>query len=121
MTLCVIASLFVLPTKAIAEPSTYKPHIKVYAFEQVLEKWGSEEWDAFDKVIAKESSWKSEAQNPTSTAYGLGQLLNSTWGSVGCVKTSDPYVQIDCTIKYIEQRYETPKKALKFHYSNNWY
>lgn len=123
MLACVMVSLLGLPTKAVAEPTNIinPTHIKVYAFQKVLDRWGSEQWDAFDKLVDRESKWESNAQNPNSTAYGLGQLLNSTWDTVGCKKTDIPEEQINCTIKYIEQRYKTPKQALQFHYSNNWY
>jgi len=119
-----IVSLLVLPTKAIAEPPEIVPtsiNIKTYAFDVIFDIWGSSQWDSFDKLIERESHWKSEAQNPKSTAYGIGQFLNSTWKDVGCVKTSDKYKQIDCTIKYIQDRYGTPHKALSFHYKNNYY
>lgn len=81
----------------------------------------ADEWYYFDKIITKESHWKSDAQNPHSTAYGLAQFLNSTWKSVGCVKTSDPYTQIDCAILYIDQRYGSAEKAWQFHTINNFY
>lgn len=97
------------------------PDIKVYAKQQVVDRWGEAEWDSFDKLIKRESSWNSNAQNPNSSAYGLGQFLNSTWASVGCVKTSNKYEQIDCAIDYVQKRYNTPTKALSWHVKNNWY
>ena len=77
-------------------------------------------WSALSKLIAKESSWNPNAQNPSSTAYGLFQFLNSTWGSYGA-KTSDPAGQAQAGLKYIQDRYGDPKKALAFHKKNNWY
>lgn len=77
-------------------------------------------WSALSKLIAKESSWNPNAQNPSSTAYGLFQFLNSTWGSYGA-KTSDPAGQARAGLKYIQDRYGDPKKALAFHKKNNWY
>lgn len=97
------------------------PEIKVYAKQQVVDRWGEAEWEAFNTIIMKESKWNSNAQNPYSSAYGLGQFLNSTWATVGCTKTNDKYTQIDCTIKYISQRYKTPTRALNFHLKNNYY
>ena len=118
---CAVVSLLGLPTKAIAEPLEIKEDIKVYAFKVILEKWGSEQWDSFDKLVNKESRWINTAQNPTTTAYGIGQFLNSTWKTVGCEKTSNEYEQVDCMIDYIEYRYEKPSKALQFHLKNNYY
>jgi hypothetical protein len=99
----------------------YEDPIRDYAYWEVVENWNEAEWKAFNLIITKESNWNPNAQNPNSTAFGLGQFLNSTWAGVGCVKTNDPEKQIDCTIKYIEDRYETPSKALSFHLANNWY
>jgi len=122
--LALIISLLLISTKVIAEAPKHieePPNIKVYAFEKVLNRWGSEQWDSFDKLIIKESKWDSESQNPNSSAYGIGQFLNSTWNTVGCEKTKDVYKQIDCTINYVELNYKTPQKALQFHLKNNWY
>ena len=94
---------------------------KQYAYSKVLEVWSEDEWREFDILIQKESNWRSNAQNPNSSAYGYGQFLNSTWKLVGCTKTSDPDIQIDCTIKYIKNTYGTPTQALNFHYVNNYY
>lgn len=32
-----------------------------------------------DKIIQCESGWSHTAKNPNSSAYGLGQVINSTW------------------------------------------
>lgn len=83
--------------------------------------WGSgRHWDSLSKLISKESSWNPNAQNPTSTAYGLFQFLNSTWGSYGA-KTSNPTGQAQAGMKYIKARYGDPEKAWAFHKKNNWY
>ena len=94
---------------------------KEYAEKIITDRWGYFEWLDFRELIQRESKWIPTAQNPKSTAYGLGQFLNSTWKSVGCVKTSDPVIQLDCTADYVAQRYGSPSKALKFHKTNNWY
>lgn len=84
--------------------------------------WGTGgEWDNLYALIQKESSWNPKAQNPTSTAYGLFQFLDSTWASVGATKTSDPAGQAQAGLKYIANRYGTPSKAWAFHKANNWY
>lgn len=69
----------------------------------------------------KESGWNNNAQNPTSTAYGIGQFLNSTWGSYGYSKTADPSTQVKAMAAYIKARYGSPSKALAFHLAHNWY
>lgn len=104
-----------------AEVKIEEVKIEDYAKEKVAEKFGEKHWPAFHKLIQKESSWDHEAKNPKSSATGLGQFLDSTWKSVGCEKTLEPKIQIDCAIKYIEKIYETPEKALVFHNKNNYY
>ena len=99
----------------------YHQDIKSYARCKVTDAFVSDEWGAFEYLVHKESSWRPEAQNPKSTAYGLMQFLDSTWATVGCEKTSDPKKQIDCGIDYIIDRYGTPTKAKVFHNQNNWY
>lgn len=110
----------VISAPRVAHPEQL-PDIKTYAKERIISKWGEAQWAHFEDLIERESSWNSEAKNPKSTAYGLGQFLNSTWDDVGCVKTKDPYIQINCTISYVEQRYETPHGAIKFHNKKNYY
>lgn len=97
-----------------------KPPIKEYAEQMVLDTFGAY-WNEFNELINRESKWDSQAQNPNSTAFGLAQFLNSTWKSVDCIKTPDPYKQIDCAIVYIKDRYDNPAKALKFHRAKGWY
>lgn len=106
-------------------PKPNVPDFKQYAYQQLKdtwsENWSEKEWTAFDTIIKKESGWNNEAQNPNSSAFGYGQFLNSTWKLVGCTKTADANTQIDCTIKYINKVYGSPRKALNFHLSNGWY
>ena len=82
--------------------------------------WDASQFAAWDAIINAESGWNPNAQNPTSTAYGLGQFLNSTWKGYGA-KTSDGATQLAYMARYIKQRYGTPQRALEFHYKNNYY
>jgi len=72
-------------------------------------------------LLRHESSLNPKAQNPTSTAYGLFQFLDSTWKSVGMKKTSDPEQQFVGGFKYIKQRYGTPEAAWAFWQKHHWY
>lgn len=76
---------------------------------------------AWYKLGMKESGWRNTAQNPTSTAYGIGQFLDSTWRGYGIPKTSDPAQQVEAMARYIKARYGSPAAALAFHNSHNWY
>lgn len=79
------------------------------------------ELSAWYTLGMKESGWRNTAQNPISTAYGIGQFLNGTWGRYGIPKTSDPALQVEAMARYIRHRYGSPSAALAFHYRNNWY
>lgn len=83
--------------------------------------WTAQELQAWYTLGMKESGWRNTAQNPTSTAYGIGQFLNSTWAGVGIAKTSDPRLQVEAMARYIKNRYGSPSRALAFHLSHNWY
>ena len=83
--------------------------------------WTGEQWSALDWIVQHESSWNPTAQNPTSTAYGLFQFLDSTWATVGASKTSDPSAQISAGLAYIAQRYGNPLNAQAFWQANGWY
>ena len=102
-----------------------KPSIKEYAEQATIKAFGGQ-WTAMNTIVAKESrNWTvTTAHYPKSkksTAYGLGGFLDKTWGTVGCKKTSDPYTQINCTIKYVKKNYKTPENALQHHKKFNWY
>ncbi len=115
--------LFLLPIRfsvAEAPQPPKRPEIREYA-ENLVNTTFKGGWSEFEAIINKESKWDPVAQNATTTAYGIGQFLNSTWRIVGCKKTADPYMQIDCMVKYVQNIYGTPSRALKHHLKYNWY
>ena len=84
--------------------------------------WNSgAEWAALVDLVQRESSWNPQADNPTSTAYGLFQFLDSTWAGTGIGRTSDPVQQAIAGLRYIQSRYGSPSAAIAFHNSHNWY
>lgn len=84
--------------------------------------WGAgPQWDALYKLVMKESGFRNTAQNPTSTAFGMFQFLNSTWAGYGIPKTAEPNAQAEAGMRYIQARYGSPLGALAFHRSHNWY
>lgn len=82
--------------------------------------WGPGEQSALIKLWNQESGWNPNAQNPTSTAYGIAQFLDSTWGPYG-PKTSNASLQIQYGLEYIHSRYGTPTMAWAHEQANNWY
>ncbi|MGK5115740.1 transglycosylase SLT domain-containing protein, partial [Geodermatophilus sp. CPCC 205506] len=90
--------------------------------EYAMSKVGSaDQFSCLENLWGKESGWNPNAQNPTSTAYGIPQFLNSTWAGTGIAKTSDGYRQIDAGLIYIENRYGSPCAAWAHSKANNWY
>jgi hypothetical protein len=83
--------------------------------------WTGSDWTAFNQIIMMESGWCNTVKNPSSTAYGIGQFLNTTWATVGGYMTSNAQLQILWTIAYIKGRYGGPQAALTFHLQNGWY
>lgn len=79
------------------------------------------ELSAWYQIGMNESGWNNNAQNPTSTAYGIGQFLDSTWAGVGGSKTSDPRLQVQYMAQYIKNRYGSPSRALAFWNAHHWY
>jgi hypothetical protein len=87
----------------------------------IKENVSTKELSCYFNIIDRESRWNPLAQNPNSTAFGLGQFLNSTWGLVDSKKTKDPYVQIDAMIKYVNLIYGDGCKAWDFKKYKGWY
>ncbi len=91
-------------------------------------KWvGFETWSrnkALSALSYYESGRNPTAKNPTSTAYGLFQFLNSTWKGTGFPKdqaiATDKnsrkaiIVQIAAGLRYVQAVYKTPERALAF-------
>jgi len=123
--LVIILTIFLLalyiPRSSASYTAPINPDIKLYSFLEVEKIWHYKEWQAFSEIVRRESEWNHLAQNKKSTAFGLGQFLNSTWATVGCEKTEDPYKQIDCAIKYIDKNYGSPSNALTFWNKHKWY
>jgi hypothetical protein len=90
--------------------------------EYAMSKVGSgSEFTCLENLWGKESRWNPNAQNPSSTAYGIPQFLNSTWAGTGIAKTSDGYRQIDAGLIYIENRFGSPCAAWSHSQSKGWY
>jgi hypothetical protein len=83
--------------------------------------WTGHDWNAWVLLTSKESGGCETAQNRYSTAYGIGQFLNSTWASTGIAKTDDPAQQIEAMALYIEDRYGNPQGAWSHSQRRNWY
>lgn len=77
-------------------------------------QWNSSEFKALAKLWGKESGWSATADNPTSTAFGVAQILNMH------PDTPAPR-QVERGLAYIQHRYEKPSIAWAHWRSNGWY
>lgn len=106
-----------LPKQVVQTKATPKQkyHNKVTAMRYAKAGWN---WDRQQRKCAyslfmKESRFDHLADNPRSTAFGIGQVLKET--------SKDPAIQILNAYKYIKHRYDTPCRALAHHHRKNWY
>jgi len=108
-----IAILAVTSTTGIqnANSANYSiDHLKLYAHSRILDY---KEFQCFNKIITKESRWSYRAKN--GSHFGLGQMRSKHYRDL------DPFRQIDATLRYITNRYQTPCKAWAFHQERNYY
>ena len=84
-------------------------------------KVGAAQFGCLDKLWNRESHWRANADNPSSTAYGIAQLLDSTWAHTGIGKSSDGYRQVDAGLVYIDKAYGSPCSAWSHETSHGWY
>jgi hypothetical protein len=115
--------LVALPhAEAQAPIKTLEQRIKVMAPKQYAAHLVQKQWKNHDReykclvqLWQKESGWRPHAANPTSTAWGIPQFLNSTWVNYGYpVRPKDPQIQIKAGLRYIYKRYSTPCNAWEF-------
>ena len=89
--------------------------------------WADSQWPSLDNLVTRESGWRPEAANPTSTARGLFQFLKSTWAAYITNKGGPPYWNTDVGwqarggLDYIRTRYGSPAGAWDFWQRNHWY
>jgi SLT domain-containing protein len=77
---------------------------------------------SFNKIISRESSWKVNAVNRKSGAYGLPQALpGSKMASAGKDWRTNPTTQIRWALKYMNTRYGSPNAAWAFWRTHHWY
>lgn len=82
--------------------------------------------DAEWYIISRESGGRTNAQNPTSTAFGLGQLLIANRQYYGRIlgvspNTTDYAAQLQMFRMYVADRYGTADNAARFWAAHHWY
>lgn len=84
--------------------------------------WGSDQMSCLIKLWTKESSWRADAYNTSSGAYGIPQSLpGSKMASAGSDWMTNANTQINWGLSYIAGRYGSPCAAWSWHLGHNWY
>ncbi len=78
------------------------------------------EFSCLDSLYESESGWRVDADNPTSSAYGIPQALTQLHALPDDYMTSAES-QIRWGLGYIRDAYGTPCSAWSFKSGNNWY
>jgi hypothetical protein len=87
--------------------------LPVYGFDD-------SQFSCLDSLYVSESDWRVDADNPTSSAYGIPQALTQLHDLPADYMTSAES-QIRWGLEYIQDVYGTPCEAWSFKQGNNWY
>ena len=82
--------------------------------------FSADQFECLDALYVSESDWQVDADNPTSSAYGIPQALTETHDMPPGYFT-DAEVQIRWGLEYIKDSYGSPCSAWEFKQANNWY
>lgn len=84
--------------------------------------WGPDQMQCLSLLWTQESSWLTDATNPSSGAYGVAQALPpDKYYSAGSDWLSNYRTQIDWGLGYIRDRYGSPCNAWQHEMGFNWY
>jgi Peptidase family M23/D-alanyl-D-alanine carboxypeptidase len=82
----------------------------------------SKQFVCLNNLWEKESNWNYQADNPSSSAYGIPQALpGNKMATVGADWRTNPKTQIIWGLGYIQGRYGEPCKAWAHSQQKNWY
>lgn len=90
----------------------WKPHTP--AMRYAIGLVPARQWPCLAALWNAESGWSPTSDNPTSSAYGIPQIL-------GLSPDLTPQQQVDRGLSYIRHRYGTPCAAWTYHKAHGWY
>ncbi|CAM3551765.1 aggregation-promoting factor C-terminal-like domain-containing protein [Nocardioides zeicaulis] len=82
--------------------------------------FSSDQFSCLDALYMSESGWRIDADNPSSSAYGIPQALTELHDMPAGYMTSAE-VQIRWGLEYIQDAYGTPCSAWSFKQGHGWY
>jgi hypothetical protein len=83
--------------------------------------WTGQQWYCLERLWTRESNWRTNADNPNSSAYGIPQAMGGAMASAGADWRTNPATQIRWGLGYIGNRYGTPCGAWGHFLSHHWY
>ncbi|MBS1697747.1 MAG: hypothetical protein JST25_05010 [Actinobacteria bacterium] len=84
--------------------------------------WSDDQFGCLLSLWNQESSWRADATNPDSGAYGIPQALPADkLAAAGADWRTNGNTQIDWGLSYIQDRYGSPCGAWAHEVANNWY
>lgn len=86
---------------------------------QRREGWDGQEWKDLKWLWGNESGFNPNADNPTSSAYGIPQALTELHGLEGTSYMNNPRAQIRWGLDYLAGRYGSPTSARRGYYGGN--
>lgn len=111
----------------VAVPSIVKyekrpPLMQVDPKEFARELLAPADFKCFNMLMSKESAWQDK-KNPTSSAEGVGQLLDSTVENLGLKRGKSRVSQTVAALSYIGRKYGSGGacKAWAFFQQHNYY
>jgi hypothetical protein len=88
----------------------------------LAERGQGDQFGCLDRLWHKESGWRWNADNPTSSAYGIPQSLpGSKMASAGADWRTNPGTQIRWGLGYISEVYGGPCAAWRHSQAVDWY
>ena len=114
------------PQPAIPATVIYKERpalMQVNPKEIARELLTKKQFACFTKLVGKESAWTPKANNPESSASGIGQLLDGTYKNLGMKHSDSGVAQTVATLAYIGRKYGSggPCAAWTHFKRNSWY
>jgi hypothetical protein len=100
-----IMSVALAPQPAIPAPIAPTLLAQIDGKELARELLTPKHYQCFTKLIGKESAWKNTAQNPKSSAKGVGQLLDGTYKNLGMKHSQVEAAQVVAALAYIGRKY----------------
>ena len=88
--------------------------------------WDKDQWGCLEQLWTAESNWRPNAKNKQAVKIVReGKAIKVYAGGIPQILGLNPKTtvvrQIELGLTYIQKRYSSPCKAMKFHKKHNWY